>query len=265
MKKKQDSQNNNNETIGEQREPKKIPFILTNTQFKRHRIFNLVLSIIRWFIIALLAVYICVTVYTYYIEKSTGDNMSMPFGFAFSIVISGSMEPEINIDDAIFVVKTKDVSVGDIIVFDYPLNGQEVLVVHRIRSIVYVDKDGLETNLERTPNLDGFNKNSKGEIVNKQGETIKLITQGDSNTAHDNPINISKVKGKYVFRIKKLGNLIELMKTRTGIIVMVLIAVILVLITILLDYLLIIRNEKELRKQIEILNEQSQIFDKRKE
>lgn len=243
----------------------RIPFILTNTQFKRHRAFSIGISVFRWLIIILLAIYITITIYTYYSEKTSGDNMSMPFGFAFSVVISGSMEPTINIDDAIFVVKPKTLSVGDIIVFKYTVNNEEMLVVHRIRSIIHVGNDRVESNMDTTDNLKNYSNSSEGCLFNDDGETIKLVTQGDANPIPDNPINISKLKGKYVFKIDGFGKVIESMKGSTGIIAMVIIAIFLFLVTLLIDILLIKRNKKQLRKQIEILNELNQTFGGRKE
>ncbi len=91
-------------------------------------------------------------------------------------VVSGSMEPTIHVGDLI-VIHTKDVSYseGDIVTF-YDTN--EAFVTHRIMSI----DDGL------------------------------MITKGDNNNSEDQPIPISQIVGKYVFKLSGVGQLFSALR-----------------------------------------------------
>jgi hypothetical protein len=96
------------------------------------------------------------------------------FGYGFSVVLSESMEPALSVDDIVVVRKTREVAVGDIVV--YERDGG--LIVHRVVSV--------------------------------DGDT--LITQGDANDVADKPIDISAVKGKMVRSVPAVGGVIRAVK-----------------------------------------------------
>ena len=96
------------------------------------------------------------------------------FKYKTSIVLSGSMEPTINVDDYIIIKKEKELNVNDIIVY----KTNKGLVVHRIVEI---------------------NSNN-------------IITKGDANNTVDQPISKEQVVGKYVGKIKYLGRIIKFMQ-----------------------------------------------------
>ena len=86
------------------------------------------------------------------------------------IVITGSMEPTINIKELIIIKEQKYYCIGDIITYrDYNNN----LVTHRIVKI------------------------SENEI----------ITRGDNNTVSDRPINIKRIEGKVVYHSIVIGEI----------------------------------------------------------
>ena len=93
-----------------------------------------------------------------------------PFGIRTAIVLTGSMEPSLKINDFVIMRKTKSIKVNDII--SYKLNNSEIL--HRVIKI----NNGL------------------------------VVTKGDANNKEDNPININQVTGVYVGKIKYLGSII---------------------------------------------------------
>lgn len=101
------------------------------------------------------------------------------------VIISGSMEPTINIGDLIITTKVnrEDLEVGDIITFD---------------------RDGM-TATHRIIELNDH----------------ELITQGDANNVHDNPIAYEDIIGKYQFAIPKFGHIIQFTTTPTGMILIV--------------------------------------------
>ena len=86
--------------------------------------------------------------------------MPMPSGFGAAVILSGSMEPELSIDDLIIVKKSDNYDVGDIVV--YQRNYE--LIVHR--------------------------------IVEINGNNV--ITKGDANNIEDDPISKKQIIGKVV-------------------------------------------------------------------
>lgn len=135
-------------------------------------------KIFRIFIYLLISIILGVSVYSWNAEKLIGEQMPMPFGFGCAVVLSGSMEPTLSVNDLIIVKKADDYNIDDIVVF------QDIydLVVHRI---VAVDD-----------------------------ETVQ--TQGDANNVADEPINISAVKGKVLFWIPLAGNVVDFLKSPVG-------------------------------------------------
>ena len=97
-----------------------------------------------------------------------------PYGVRCAIVLTGSMEPTLNINDFVVVKKPKNIKVDDII--SYRDNNSEV--IHRVIDI-------------------------KDDII---------ITKGDSNNKIDNPISFNKVTGIYVRKIPYLGKIIVFMR-----------------------------------------------------
>lgn len=115
------------------------------------------------------------------------------FGYKTFVVISGSMEPEIDIYDIVGIkeVDQNELEINDIIAFR---QGQSI-ITHRII-----------------------------EIKNEDGN-IKYITKGDNNNIKDeNEVHYSEIEGKLSFKIKKLGFIIVLLKNK---IVLILVLVVL--------------------------------------
>lgn len=111
------------------------------------------------------------TVYAWNVKTLTGDKMPMPLGFGVGVVRSGSMEPELSVDDLVFVCKSDSYQVGDTVVFQE----RAILVVHKIVAI--------------------------------EGESA--VTQGTANNTPDEPIELSRIKGKVVFHIGWAGKLVD--------------------------------------------------------
>lgn len=96
------------------------------------------------------------------------ENPVKLFGFAFLIVGTGSMEPEIQAGELIIIKEKKNYEKEDI--------------------VTYLDKDGFLTT---------------HRIVEINNEY--LITKGDNNDLNDEKINFQNIKGKVVFHSKILG------------------------------------------------------------
>ena len=107
-----------------------------------------------------------------------GNPMPMPFGLGVGVIVSGSMEPELSIDDVIVVKRASSFAVGDVVVFQH----KNTLVVHKIIAI--------------------------------EGNTV--TTQGTANTVADDPISITAIKGKVWFHVDGLGGVISWMQSPMG-------------------------------------------------
>ena len=115
------------------------------------------------------------------------DEIPSFFGWKPFIVLSGSMETEIFPGDLAIVKDegTENLKVDDVIAF----KSGDIVITHRIVEIV--NEDGL----------------------------IKYITKGDNNNTKDvGYVLPENVEGKYVFKIKNLGNLAMFIQTPTGMI-----------------------------------------------
>jgi len=140
----------------------------------------------RRLIMAMLGVILGVNAYLANARGLGGNQLPMPFGIGVAVVLSGSMEPTLGINDVIFVRETDSYEVGDIVVYQ---SGQ-TLIVHR--------------------------------IIAKDGEN--LITQGDANNTADAPIERYAVKGEVIARIPAVGMAVNALKTPAGILIVLIAA-----------------------------------------
>lgn len=96
-----------------------------------------------------------------------------PFGIKTAVVITGSMEPTLNINDFVIMKKPKNIKINDII--SYKLINSENEVLHRV---IRINND-------------------------------EIVTKGDANNIEDKPIKLNQVTGVYIGKIKYLGNIIS--------------------------------------------------------
>lgn len=136
---------------------------------------RLLKTILRIIALSCVGVFLGFNIYLWNAQSLTGNALPMPFGFGTAIVLSGSMEPTLSIDDLIFVKSQDSYAVDDVVVYQ---NGGMV-VVHRIIS------------------LDG----------------TMVVTQGDANNAADTEMDVSVIKGVVVGRVKNAGDIVRLLKS----------------------------------------------------
>ncbi|MBR5452934.1 MAG: signal peptidase I [Clostridia bacterium] len=122
--------------------------------------------------------------------RLVGNALPTPFGYGMAVVLSGSMEPALSVDDMIIVKETEEISPRDIVV--YSEGGS--LVVHRVVSI--------------------------------DGDTV--ITMGDANGVEDPPVSRDAVKGKVILSVPFVGKLVNAIKTPVGTVVIIAAAILLV-------------------------------------
>lgn len=144
-------------------------------------------AVLRVIPFAVISLIIGFKLYTWNAKNLVGNAMPMPFGIGASVVLSGSMEPELSVNDLVLVRKHDSYNIGDVVVYQ----DGSILVIHRIVSI---DGD-------------------------------KVITQGDANNAADDPINISAVKGKAMCHIPFVGGAVRFLQSPAGFIILVIAAV----------------------------------------
>ena len=115
-------------------------------------------------VVILLSICVC------YLKLIKKENMIFIGNYGLAVILSGSMEPTLSIDDLVIVKKSKSYDIDDIVVYDE----NDSLVVHRV-----VDK-----------------------LKNK------VITKGDANNANDMPIKRNNIKGKVVKTYSNIGKYI---------------------------------------------------------
>ena len=153
---------------------------------KNNRHNSIATSILRRVILVILGLIIGTNAYLANAKTLTGNQMPMPFGYGAAVVLSGSMEPVLSKGDLIIVKEKESYKVGDVVVFQ---SGKS-LIVHRIIKI----------------------------------DDKKVITQGDANNVADPEFDTQFIKGKEVFRIPYIGVLVDIIKTPTGTIVILILA-----------------------------------------
>ncbi len=120
------------------------------------------------------------------------DKLPMVFGISPVIVMSGSMYPEFDAGDMIFIQKTDPAAlqVGDVICY-YPENDKETAVTHRIV-----------------------------EIQSQDGQPV-FVTRGDANNTEDRiAVTYEMVQGRYMgFYIAGLGNIAVFLQSPAGMVI----------------------------------------------
>ena len=120
-------------------------------------------TILRTVLLVALAAIVGINVYLLNAANLGGDAVPMPFGVGATVVLTGSMEPELSAGDLLIVAKADDYAERDVVVFQ---DGRTP-VVHRIVSI--------------------------------DGESV--VTKGDANNTEDDPIKLDQIKGRVLLAI----------------------------------------------------------------
>lgn len=144
-------------------------------------------AILRIVPLAIISLVVGFKLYMWNARNLVGNAMPMPFGWGASVVLSGSMEPELSVNDFVLVKASSSYKTGDVVVYQ----DGSILVIHRI---VFMDGD-------------------------------EVITQGDANNMADKPVSISDIKGKAVVHIPLVGGVIRFLQTPAGFILLIIAAV----------------------------------------
>ncbi len=140
-------------------------------------------KIIKYILIAILLVIFLSNFYVMLRSVQSPGTHPDVFGYSTAVVVSGSMQPEINVDDLVVIKKQKEYQKGDIIAF----RGGRSFVTHRI--------------IEETPQ--GF------------------VTQGDANnTADEQIVKMQDISGEVIYTVKGIGRLVSFLKSPLGLMIL---------------------------------------------
>lgn len=131
-------------------------------------------TVFRYILFSFIGIVLGLFVYTQNAKGLLKDKMPMPFGYGMSVVLSGSMESRLSVDDLVIIKATDNYKVDDIVLFQ----DRNSLVIHR--------------------------------IIELDGDTV--TTKGDANNVADEPIQKSQIKGVLVYDIAKLGAVVNILK-----------------------------------------------------
>lgn len=145
---------------------------------------------IRICLLIICGLFLGINIYITNSHKVIGNELPMPFGFGAAVILSGSMEPQLSVNDLIIVKPEDSYVVGDIVVYQ----DKSILIVHRI-----VDID------ENT-----------------------ITTKGDANYSSDKPIDISAIKGEVIYTIPYIGIIVNYLKSPVGIVITILMSIFLI-------------------------------------
>lgn len=140
-------------------------------------------AIMRIVLLVIAGAVVGVNLYSWNAKSLMGNSLPMPFGCGVAVVLSGSMEPTIRIDDLIIVTEQEDYRENDIVAYQ----SGNMVVVHRIIEV----------------------------------EPDTVITQGDANNAPDAPIRKEMIKGKVVHWIPGAGRIARLLKSPVATVILV--------------------------------------------
>ena len=124
----------------------------------------------RILLMVLISLIIGFSVYSWNAKRLVGNRIPMPFGVGAAVVLSGSMQPTLEVDDLVFIKAQKTYQTGDIVVYQ----SEGSAVIHRIVAV--------------------------------EGDTV--TTQGDANNIADEPFPATAIKGKMVGKVGGVGKLV---------------------------------------------------------
>ncbi|MHB1152195.1 MAG: signal peptidase I [Eubacteriales bacterium] len=147
-------------------------------------------SVLQKAVLLILCAVLIINIYEIVMRISNKDDLPKIFGFAKVVVVSGSMQPALEIGDLLIIQEKNEYHTGEIITVRIGKN----LVTHRVTAV----------------------------------RDTEVITQGDQNNITDEPNPLSMIEGMVIFRIPKAGGWIMFLKTPPGIVLMSLVAIILI-------------------------------------
>ena len=137
-------------------------------------------GLVRALVIAAAGLLLGVSVFFMNASLFAGGDLPMPFGYGASVVMSGSMQPTLQVNDVIIFRREADYEVGDVVVWQQ----RGMPVVHRL-----IARDG-----------------------------SSVTTRGDANNAPDSPVSASDIRGRVIGRVAGAGTMVNFFKSPLGLI-----------------------------------------------
>lgn len=151
------------------------------------RVLDILNTIIDWF----LAIILLINLYNLAMRNIRHIDMPMLGGWGYAVVVSGSMEPAISVNDVVFIKAQPSYGRGDVITFIDQDSPSKALVTHRIAR---VEKDG-------------------------------FVTKGDANNTEDHGfVKLSDVQGKVRYVLPYVGATLLIAQTPRGVLLLILLA-----------------------------------------
>jgi len=175
-------------------------------------------TVVRIAALVLLSIIIGLKLYTWNAKTLVGNEMPMPFGVGASVVLSGSMEPVLSVDDLVIVKEQDDYKVGDVVVYQ---DGRS-LVIHRI---IDVTKEG-------------------------------YITKGDANNTADEPIKKDAVKGRMTKHISGAGRIVRFIRTPACFILLLIAAIAMFELPYYMERKKVLSEQERLKEEIRRLRDE---------
>lgn len=186
-----------------------------NNKNKNHKM------VIRLVFLILISLFLGLNIYFWNANQLVGNALPMPFGYGGAVVLSGSMEPELSVNDLVFLHQIDDYKVGDIVVYQL----ENELIIHR--------------------------------IVDIDDETGEIITQGDANNVADAPISKKNIKGKMIACIPWVGVIVEMLHTPIGILIVLVLALVLLELSYQCEYTKKDKEIENIKKEIRKLRKET--------
>lgn len=174
--------------------------------------------------ISLFLVSIIVVNFTLVIKSETNKNEIPDFaGYTPFVIATGSMEPQIKVNDIIITKKIKNensLKVGDII--SYRSKTDDIVITHRIY-----------------------------EIKNEDGKKYYIMKGDNNNQVDGEEVEFSNIVGKYRFMIPGVGFLVTYLKSPLGMVMVIGVILLIYVIFDIIDRLFRKNDLDEIKKQIE--------------
>lgn len=177
-----------------------------------------IVKVFEYMLYSILVLILCVNIVIMIKANLYKDKVPGILGYKPFVVLSGSMQSQINVGDLVIVreIDANKLNVNDIIAY----RDGKIVTTHRIKEVL------------------------------KDNNDVCFKTKGDSNNTMDDGVVCSKdIEGRYVFKINKLGNLIIFIQQPTGFFIML-------LSILLIGVLVFLIKNREINKKFEIEDEE---------
>ncbi len=137
-------------------------------------------KVIYYTTIVILSFFLIINSYLLIMRYGFGDTLPKIFGYSHAIVVSGSMEPTLEVGDIVYFKQEDSYAINDVVIF----NQGNTYVTHRI--------------VEEVEN--GF------------------ITKGDANNVVDSDVLlVDNIQGSYIYKISSVGNIFTFFTSPLGV------------------------------------------------